>query len=138
MPWRNITIILSNLFFHAPWCPVCRTHQPDLEYLKPLPSFLDLDLAIKFVDENCRACFEPIWEDLESWSVDLGIKLAKVDVTDSPAFFSGRFMVTALPTIFHVIDGEFREFIGRRGKDDFVTFIEENIRKLVQLVSEFV
>jgi hypothetical protein len=37
--------------------------------------------------------------DFASWSDDLGIKVGHVDVTTSPGL-SGRFMVTALPTIY--------------------------------------
>lgn len=49
----------------------------------------------------CPACkaLEPIWEHLASQKKNLNINVAKVDVTDSPGL-SGRFMVTALPTIY--------------------------------------
>lgn len=49
----------------------------------------------------CPACrqLEPQWESFSSWSDDLGIKIAAVDVTTNPGL-SGRFMVTALPTIY--------------------------------------
>lgn len=49
----------------------------------------------------CPACraLEPVWVDFASWSDDLGIKVGHVDVTTSPGL-SGRFMVTALPTIY--------------------------------------
>ena len=49
----------------------------------------------------CPACkaLKPIWEDFASWGDDLGIQVGQVDVTNSPGL-SGRFMVTALPTIY--------------------------------------
>lgn len=49
----------------------------------------------------CPACraLEPIWNDFASWSDDLGIQVGHVDVTTSPGL-GGRFMVTALPTIY--------------------------------------
>lgn len=49
----------------------------------------------------CPACknLSPSWEKLASWSNDLNIKTAQIDVTLSPAL-SGRFLVTALPTIY--------------------------------------
>ena len=49
----------------------------------------------------CPACraLEPVWHDFATWGDDLGIKVAHVDVTTSPGL-SGRFMVTALPTIY--------------------------------------
>jgi len=33
--------------------------------------------------------------------------------------------VTALPTIYHVKDGEFRQYHGSRDKDEFINFVEE-------------
>ena len=49
----------------------------------------------------CPACknLASAWEKLGSWSDDLNIKTARIDVTTSPAL-SGRFLVTALPTIY--------------------------------------
>lgn len=49
----------------------------------------------------CPACkaLEPVWEHLASAKKDLDINVGKIDVTNSPGL-SGRFMVTALPTIF--------------------------------------
>lgn len=49
----------------------------------------------------CPACrsLEPVWEHLASWKENLNINVGKVDVTTSPGL-SGRFMVTALPTIY--------------------------------------
>lgn len=49
----------------------------------------------------CPACkqLEKTWEEYSSWAKDLNIHVAQVDVTVSPGL-SGRFMVTALPTIF--------------------------------------
>merc|ERR1711874_360738 len=44
--------------------------------------------------------------------------------TTSPGL-SGRFMVTALPTIFHVKDGVFRQYRGARDKDSFISFVED-------------
>ena len=51
----------------------------------------------------CPACrgLQPIWDEFGGWSEDLDIGVGQVDVTSSPGL-SGRFMVTALPTIFHV------------------------------------
>ncbi|XP_065560795.1 thioredoxin-related transmembrane protein 1-like [Artemia franciscana] len=93
---------------------------------------------IEFHARWCPACrtLQPVWEDLGSWSDDLGIKVARVDVTDAPALI-GRFMTTALPTIFHAIDGEFRKYKGPRGKDDFITFIEEKKWKEIEPLSSW-
>lgn len=50
--------------------------------------------------------------------------MAKVDVVKNPGL-SGRFFVTALPTIFHVTDGEFRRYSGSRDMNAFMSFVEE-------------
>lgn len=52
----------------------------------------------------CPACkaLEPIWETLAMSKKELDINVGKVDVTDSPGL-SGRFMVTALPTIYQYV-----------------------------------
>lgn len=52
----------------------------------------------------CPACkaLEPIWESLALRKRDLKINVGKIDVTDAPGL-SGRFMVTALPTIYQYV-----------------------------------
>merc|ERR1719410_946450 len=70
------------------------------------------------------------WQDFAGWSEDLDIGIGQVDVTTSPGL-SGRFMVTALPTIFHVKDGVFRQYRGARDKDSFISFVED--KKWIQV-----
>ncbi|RWS09138.1 thioredoxin-related transmembrane protein 1-like protein [Dinothrombium tinctorium] len=74
----------------------------------------------------CPACksLKPQWDQFSSWSDDLGIKIASIDVTANPGL-SGRFMVTALPTIYHVKEGTFRQYRGARDTESFVSFVEE-------------
>ncbi|KRY27487.1 Thioredoxin-related transmembrane protein 1, partial [Trichinella spiralis] len=74
----------------------------------------------------CPACkdLSKAWSSFAEWSKDLKIKVAEVDVTSNPGL-SGRFLVTALPTILHVKDGIFRTYTGARDKEDFVSFIEK-------------
>lgn len=81
---------------------------------------------VEFYAPWCPACraLEPVWKDFASWSDDLGIKVGQIDVTTSPGL-SGRFMVTALPTIYHVKDGIFRQYRGSRDKGEFISFVEE-------------
>lgn len=52
----------------------------------------------------CPACkaLEEKWKVFAASSPHLGIKVGAVDVTTSPGL-SGRFMVTALPTIFQLV-----------------------------------
>jgi hypothetical protein len=52
------------------------------------------------------------------------VQIAQCDVTKSPGL-SGRFLVTALPTIYHVKDGVFRQYQGSRDKDSFISFVED-------------
>uniref|UniRef100_A0A8C5X1U0 Thioredoxin domain-containing protein n=1 Tax=Malurus cyaneus samueli TaxID=2593467 RepID=A0A8C5X1U0_9PASS len=49
----------------------------------------------------CPACesLQPEWEKFAEWGEDLGVNVAKVDVTEQPGL-SGRFIITALPTIY--------------------------------------
>eukprot|EP00092_Neocalanus_flemingeri_P036296 GFUD01039518.1.p1 GENE.GFUD01039518.1~~GFUD01039518.1.p1 ORF type:complete len:308 (-),score=65.60 GFUD01039518.1:498-1421(-) len=81
---------------------------------------------VEFFAPWCPACrgLQPTWEDFAGWSEDLDIGIGQVDVTTSPGL-SGRFMVTALPTIFHVKDGVFRQYRGARDKDSFISFVED-------------
>jgi len=74
----------------------------------------------------CPACKDLVksWNAFAEWSKDLSVNVADIDVTTNPGL-SGRFLVTALPTIYHVKDGVFRSYAGPRDKDDFISFIEE-------------
>ncbi|XP_044728816.1 thioredoxin-related transmembrane protein 1 isoform X2 [Chrysoperla carnea] len=105
--------------------------------LRAKPSVINLDednwkrmledeWMVEFFAPWCPACksLTSDWNAFADWSRELGIKVGQVDVTTSPGL-SGRFMVTALPTIFHVINGEFRQYRGTRDKNAFMTFIEE-------------
>ena len=59
---------------------------------------------VEFYAPWCPACkhLESQWEQFSSWSDDLSIKVASIDVTTNPGL-SGRFMVTALPTIYQYV-----------------------------------
>uniref|UniRef100_A0AAG5CV19 Thioredoxin domain-containing protein n=1 Tax=Anopheles atroparvus TaxID=41427 RepID=A0AAG5CV19_ANOAO len=97
---------------------------------------LNDEWLVEFYAPWCPACksLAPIWDDLSTWSDDLNIKTAKVDVTSSPGL-SGRFFVTALPTIFHVINGEFRQYKGPRDMNSFMSFVEEKKWESLEQVS---
>jgi len=87
---------------------------------------LEGEWMVEFFAPWCPACraLGPIWDEFGTWSKDLNIKVGQVDVTDSPGL-SGRFMVTALPTIYHVKDGIFRQYRGSRDRENFLSFIED-------------
>ncbi|CAB4064228.1 Thioredoxin-related transmembrane protein 1 [Lepeophtheirus salmonis] len=91
---------------------------------------------LEFYAPWCPACraLQSSWEEFASWSEDLHLKgIAQIDVTKSPGL-SGRFMVTALPTIFHVKEGEFRQYRGSRDKEAFIAFIEEEKWKEIETI----
>merc|ERR1712029_1057184 len=92
----------------------------------------------EFMAPWCPACrgLQPIWDDFSGWSEDLEIGVGQVDVTTSPGL-SGRFMVTALPTIFHVKDGVFRQYRGARDKDSFISFVEDKKWAQVEEISSW-
>merc|ERR1712088_634794 len=81
---------------------------------------------IEFYAPWCPACqsLKPSWNEFAGWSKDLDIQIGIVDITASPVL-TGRCLITALPTIFHVRDGEFRQFKGSRKVKDFLDFVEE-------------
>lgn len=89
--------------FHAPWCPACKS-------------------------------LEPEWKKFAEWSDDLEINVATADVTVNPGL-SGRFMVSGLPTIYHVKDGVFRLYTGSRKHDKLIDFIEKHGWKAIEPVS---
>jgi len=91
---------------------------------------------VEFFAPWCPACrgLQPTWEEFGGWSEDLEIGVGQVDVTLSPGL-SGRFMVTALPTIFHVKDGIFRQYRGARDKDSLISFVEDKKWSTVEPVS---
>ena len=49
----------------------------------------------------CPACkdLQKAWSAFAEWSHDLNVNVAEIDVTANPGL-SGRFLVTALPTIY--------------------------------------
>jgi len=97
---------------------------------------LEGEWMVEFMAPWCPACraLQPIWEEFSGWTEDLEIGVGQVDVTSSPGL-SGRFMVTALPTIFHVKNGVFRQYRGARDKDSFISFVEDKKWNQVEEVS---
>ncbi|KPM06526.1 thioredoxin-related transmembrane protein 1-like protein, partial [Sarcoptes scabiei] len=99
---------------------------------------LDGEWMVEFHAPWCPACraLQPDWKSFSSWSSDLGIKVGAVDITVNPGL-SGRFMVTALPTIYHVKNGLFRQYKGNRNTDSFVSFVEEKKWQSIEPVSSW-
>ncbi|KAI4885301.1 hypothetical protein NFI96_012274, partial [Prochilodus magdalenae] len=93
---------------------------------------------IEFFAPWCPACqqLQPVWNEFAEWGEDLGVNIAKVDVTEQPGL-SGRFIITALPTIYHCKEGVFRRYQGARTKDDFMSFIDEKKWQTIEPVSSW-
>ncbi|KAG7229137.1 hypothetical protein INR49_013080 [Caranx melampygus] len=93
---------------------------------------------IEFYAPWCPACqqLQPVWKEFADWGEDMGVNIAKVDVTEQPGL-SGRFIITSLPTIYHCKDGTFRKYQGARTKDDFLSFVHEQKWKAVEPVSSW-
>uniref|UniRef100_A0A8B9NVX9 Thioredoxin-related transmembrane protein 1 n=1 Tax=Apteryx owenii TaxID=8824 RepID=A0A8B9NVX9_APTOW len=93
---------------------------------------------VEFYAPWCPACqnLQPEWEKFAEWGEDLEVNIAKVDVTEQPGL-SGRFIITALPTIYHCKDGEFRRYQGARTKTDFINFISDQEWKSIEPVSSW-
>jgi len=87
---------------------------------------LEGEWMIEFHAPWCPACrdLQKAWDSFADWSRDLNANVAEVDVTTDPGL-SGRFLVTALPTIYHVKDGVFRLYAGARDKDDFINYVQD-------------
>lgn len=93
---------------------------------------------VEFYAPWCPACknLAPTWELLAKWAGNGKISVAKIDVTTAPAL-SGRFFVTALPTIFHVKDGEFRQYRGSRNLESLQEFVENMQWEKLEKISEW-
>ncbi|KAJ3613309.1 hypothetical protein NHX12_019559 [Muraenolepis orangiensis] len=93
---------------------------------------------IKFFAPWCPACqqIQPAWSEFADWGEDMGVNIAKVDVTEQPGL-SGRFIITSLPTIYHCKDGVFRKYQGARTKDDFLSFVHDQKWRAIEPVSSW-
>ncbi|KAM4853232.1 thioredoxin-related transmembrane protein 1 [Thomomys bottae] len=99
---------------------------------------LEGEWMIEFYAPWCPACqnLQPEWESFAEWGEDLEINIGKVDVTEQTGL-SGRFIITALPSIYHCKDGEFRRYQGPRTKKDFINFVSEREWKNIEPVSSW-
>lgn len=99
-------------------------------------SMLEGEWMVEFFAPWCPACksITNIWEEFAVYAGDHGVHVAVVDVTKSPSL-SGRFFVTALPTIYHVNDGVFRQYRGARSAEAFLGYIKNKQWKTVEPLS---
>ncbi|XP_006899254.1 PREDICTED: thioredoxin-related transmembrane protein 1-like [Elephantulus edwardii] len=129
--------ILVVLLLGAPWTQGRRS---DVRIItdENWKELLEGEWMIEFYAPWCPACqnLQPEWESFAEWGEDLEVNVAKVDVTEQPGL-SGRFIITALPTIYHCKDGEFRRYQGPRTKKDFINFISDKEWKSIEPVSSW-
>ncbi|GAU98639.1 hypothetical protein RvY_09758 [Ramazzottius varieornatus] len=66
---------------------------------------------VEFIAPWCPACkdFAPEFQRLAEWNQSPHVKFASVDVHEQPGL-SGRFLITALPTVYHIKDGVVRYY----------------------------
>ncbi|CAJ0961815.1 unnamed protein product, partial [Mesorhabditis belari] len=93
---------------------------------------------VEFHAPWCPACkdLQKSWNAFADWSQELDVQVGEVDVTVNPGL-SGRFLVTALPTIYHVKDGVFRQYSGPRDKNDFISYVEDKRWRNVEPVPSY-
>ncbi|KAB0792435.1 hypothetical protein PPYR_14394 [Photinus pyralis] len=132
MTWSVLFLILNVVLYVNAQRAVAELHEDNWHKI------LEDEWMVEFYAPWCPACkgLQPIWKEFALMGSELGVKVGQVDVTVSPGL-SGRFMVTALPTIFHVLNGEFRQYKGTRDKVSFVSFIEEKKWKTVDPISRW-
>jgi len=88
------------------------------------------DWLIEFYAPWCPACknFAPTYKDLSQYSSELNVQMADCDITNAHAL-SGRFLITALPTIFHCTDGVCRKYSGKRDLDTLYSYLSDETWK---------
>lgn len=89
---------------------------------------LEGEWMIKFYAPWCPACrtMADDYKRFAEWSDDLKIKVAEVNINEETGL-SGRFIVTALPTIYHGKDGEFRRYAGQRESNSLHRYVEDKL-----------
>ncbi|XP_036398596.1 thioredoxin-related transmembrane protein 1 [Megalops cyprinoides] len=141
-PWRSaLQFLFCTVVLTA--CLTSQTVLAKKNHLRVITDgnweeILQGEWMIEFFAPWCPACqqLQPVWNEFAEWGEDMGVNIAKVDVTEQPGL-SGRFIITALPTIYHCKDGVFRRYQGARTKDDFLSFIDEKKWQDIEPVSSW-
>ncbi|XP_053386576.1 thioredoxin-related transmembrane protein 1-like [Mercenaria mercenaria] len=137
-----IACVLTFLYvFSAFYTVSCSNYQPRAIQLTEdtWQDILQGEWMVEFMAPWCPACraFQETWDGFaKKWSRDLDIQVGVIDVTTSPGL-SGRFLITALPSIYHVKDGVFRQYVSGRTESDLITFVDDKRWQDVQPVSRW-
>ncbi|KAM6461690.1 thioredoxin-related transmembrane protein 1 [Liasis olivaceus] len=136
--WVAVASLLLLLLLIGPGPALAGRNQVKVLTDGAWQELLQGEWMVEFYAPWCPACqnLQPEWESFAEWGEDLEVNIAKVDVTEQPGL-SGRFIITALPTIYHCKDGEFRRYQGPRTKSDFINFISEQEWKSIEPVSSW-
>lgn len=136
--YSSLVIILSCLTLGATLDARAAKREPIVLDEDSWTRLMDGEWMVDFYAPWCPACkkLEPEWKKFAEWSDDLNINIASADVTINPGL-SGRFMVSGLPTIYHVKDGVFRLYSGPRDHTAFINFVEEQGWKAVEPISRW-
>lgn len=90
---------------------------------------------VEFFAPWCPACqgFAPTWERFAGWSEGKEVRVAQVNVQEEMGL-SGQFLISQLPTICHIKDGEvrFMDFSGTY--DSLVSYVENETWKIKEPV----
>lgn len=81
----------------------------------------------------CPPCkqYQHHWEEFSQECAEVGVKTAQIDATES-IFLAKKFSITSLPAIFHVINGEFRQYHGPREKNDLMNFVGKTLWRAIK------
>jgi len=120
----NVVALLS--LFACVVCGQSQSKEPIVVTDSNWTQILEGEWMLEFMAPWCPACraFQDAWSEFAGWGKDLDISVGVVDVTQNPGL-SGRFLVTSLPTIYHIKEGVFRQYLGGRKTSDLISVIDE-------------
>ncbi|XP_061173250.1 thioredoxin-related transmembrane protein 1-like isoform X1 [Saccostrea echinata] len=116
---KLIFVLFTLLFFQIECKPIKVTEENWSDVLEG-------EWMLEFMAPWCPACrgFVETWDKFSDWSKDLEINVGVVDVTENPGL-SGRFLISALPSLYHIKNGEFRQYKGGRKESELISFVDD-------------
>jgi len=122
----GVTRLLITALFLITWGSQCHSNVIQITD-ENWQQILKGEWMLKFFAPWCPACRSMVdtWIEFGKWTDDLNLDgVGEIDVTQSPGL-SGRFLITSLPTVLHVKDGEFRQYTKKREKDSLIDYVEK-------------